>query len=283
MKNIVVLYHANCSDGFSAAWAAWKKFKNRASYVPIEPSPPPPKGLKGKEVYLVDVSYPKVVLQKLLETNESLVVIDHHLSNQKDIKVVPQHTFNLKNSAAVLSWKYFHPKKPVPKLLRYVEDRDIWKFKLPSTKEINSRLDLEKLTFTRWTRLAKLLEVATTRKKYAQEGKIILRYNRMLTDQLVSRANDVIFESFKTKAVNSPVLRSEIGNVLSKKFGPVGIVWRESKGKIRVSLRSNGKVDVSKLAAKYGGGGHKAAAAFTLNLNSKLPWKYLKPKTKKRK
>ena len=282
-KKIIVLYHSDCRDGFSAAWAAWKKFKNKADYIPTEARELPKKSLKGKEIYVLDNSFPASVLKILIKNNLSLTVIDHHISSEKDVKSIPSYVFDLNHSGAVLTWKYFHPKKPLPKLLRYVEDADIWRFREPFTKEISTRLNLEEFTFTRWSRLANLLEKAAKRKKYAEEGKIILHYKNMLIDRLVTKANDVVFEKFKTKAVNSPLFRSEIGHVLAKKYGPIGIIWRESKGKISISLRSNGKVDVSKLAAKYGGGGHKAAAAFTLGINSKLPWKYLKPKTKKKK
>ena len=45
---------------------------------------------------------------------------------------------------------------------------------------------------------------------------------------------------------------------------------------ITVSLRSDGSVDVSKLAKKYGGGGHKAAAGFSFKVGRKAPWKKIK-------
>jgi len=53
----------------------------------------------------------------------------------------------------------------------------------------------------------------------------------------------------------------------------IGIVWSRKSGKINVSLRSNGKIDVSKLAFKHGGGGHKAASGFTLDVEKPFPWK----------
>ena len=34
-KKTVVLYHANCHDGFGGAFAAWKKFGDAADYVPM--------------------------------------------------------------------------------------------------------------------------------------------------------------------------------------------------------------------------------------------------------
>jgi nanoRNase/pAp phosphatase (c-di-AMP/oligoRNAs hydrolase) len=84
-----------------------------------------------------------------------------------------------------------------------------------------------------------------------------------------------MFVGLKTLAVNtaSKMLSSTIGHLLHKKQPPIGILWYESAGEYNVSLRSNGTVDVSKLAKKFGGGGHSAAAGFTIPISQKLPWK----------
>ena len=44
-----VIYHADCSDGFGAAWAAWKRLGNRAEYHACKHGQPPP-DVKGKTV-----------------------------------------------------------------------------------------------------------------------------------------------------------------------------------------------------------------------------------------
>ena len=50
-KDIVVLYHNNCTDGFSSAWVAWKKFGNKAEYIGIGLDDSPLRGLINKEIY----------------------------------------------------------------------------------------------------------------------------------------------------------------------------------------------------------------------------------------
>ena len=102
-------------------------------------------------------------------------------------------------------------------------------------------------------------------------------YSASLQDKAIENAQVVEFEGHKCLAVNSPLLHSDIGNKLSKLMPPFGIVWSEKADVKAFSLRSNGKFDVSKLAQKYGGGGHKAAAGFAIDLGKKLPWKYIKP------
>lgn len=36
MSRILVLHHANCADGFTAAWCAWRYFGDDAEYVPVQ-------------------------------------------------------------------------------------------------------------------------------------------------------------------------------------------------------------------------------------------------------
>lgn len=53
--------------------------------------------------------------------------------------------------------------------------------------------------------------------------------------------------------------------VRSVKGAEVGILFRDLGKDVRISLRSHGTVDVSKIAQAFGGGGHKAASGCTLN------------------
>ncbi len=275
MKNIIVLYHANCPDGFGAAWAAWKKFKNKADYIAVSPHLLPQKSIKNKEVYILDTIYPAKILKELKAKNKSITVLDHHISNKSDIKSADNWVFDLNHSGAVLAWQYFHPKKAVPRLLQHIEDYDLWHFKLPFTKEIFIVLELLDFDFRDWSKFAAKLEKVNSRKKIITEGKVILKYQKSLVRKIVKDATLVRFAGYKMFAVNSPVLGSEIGNALVKKLPPLSLVWRVKNGKIGCSLRSNGKVDVAKIAKRFGGGGHRAAAGFVLPRDVKLPWKIL--------
>src|SRR3989344_3558851 len=68
-KDIVVLYHSNCTDGFGGAWAAWKKFGDKAEYIGVIHQTPVPKGLKNKCIYSVDFTYPEPIVKKLIRKN----------------------------------------------------------------------------------------------------------------------------------------------------------------------------------------------------------------------
>src|SRR3989344_4839248 len=140
-KKIVVLYHAECPDGFGGAWAARKKFKSRALYLPVHHGAPYPKEIKNKEVYLVDFCYKPDMMRKMRKEAKRVVIIDHHKTSIPALSFADEHLFALNHSGSVLAWKYFHPGKSVPKLLLYVEDTDIWKFKLPKSEEILEAID----------------------------------------------------------------------------------------------------------------------------------------------
>ena len=278
MTKNVFLYHKNCDDGFGAAWAAWKKFGKRGTYIGSAPSDNPPSGLEGKHVYLMDLCYPVDVIKKLLKTTKSLTVLDHHISSKEAIELVSNRIFNsnFTHSGAFLAWKYFHLSQKVPLLLKVVEDVDIWKWKISHAHELSASLRTYERNFSTWSRLAREWENVQTRKKYIDEGHAILKEQRTQVKSAVDDALLVRFCGHKTLVSNSSMFVSEIGNELVKKIPPIGIIWSQRKDKIVVSLRSNGKADVSRLAQKFGGGGHKTAAAFRLKLDQKLPWKIIK-------
>ena len=48
-----VIYHANCTDGFGAAYSAWKLLGNRAEYHACTHGQRPP-DVKGKNVVVLD-------------------------------------------------------------------------------------------------------------------------------------------------------------------------------------------------------------------------------------
>ncbi len=275
MKKIAVLYHGDCRDGFGGAYAAWKKFGKRADYFGLKHGGDLP-GIKGKEVYIVDFGFKEPVMRKLVRANR-VVALDHHVSAEKATKMADEYVYALNNSGAVIAWKYFHPKKPVPLLLRHVQDVDLWKFKLPNTRELVAYMGLVKYDFKIWDKLARELENPKRYEIYAEKGRELLRYENLMIERLLEGAMVAKFEGYKTLVINSPVLHSEIGNRLTKLAPPIAIVWSEKSGIRRVSLRSNGKVDVAKIAEKYGGGGHKAAAGFSFGLKNPFPWKIINP------
>ena len=94
-KEIVILYHGKCPDGFGGAYAAWKKFGNAATYIPVDHGDAPPEGLDGREVYLVDFCYETAEqMDALAESTKHLVVLDHHESAKELVVRAPEHVYD---------------------------------------------------------------------------------------------------------------------------------------------------------------------------------------------
>jgi len=279
MKKIAILYHANCSDGFGGAYVAWRKFGKRAAYFPVEHQAPPPK-IEGAEIFMIDFCYSAEILKELKSQNKSIVVLDHHISAFPEMKEANEYVFDNNHSGSVIAWKYFFGNQKVPEILNYIEDTDLWKFKLKNSKEIFAALSLVPFEFKAWDKVVKNFSKRDFKKNFITAGKTINLYQDHLIKRLISRATFVLFEGKKILALNSPILISELGNQLVSIYPPFSLVWSKTGDTINVSLRSLGNFDVSQIAKKYGGGGHKNAAGFSFIFQGYFPWVETKEKMK---
>ncbi|GJL50464.1 DHHA1 domain-containing protein [Candidatus Nitrospira salsa] len=257
----VVLYHAECTDGFGAALAVWKRFPE-AAFLPVKHGDPPPENLVDRHVLMVDFSYGRDVIEAMQEKAASLFILDHHVTAQAALADLPYVHFDLEKSGAVLSWEWIHG-EPVPWMMQYIQDKDLWQWRLPNSREINAALSSYPFEFSVWDQLRQdVLEV---------EGRGILRHENGLIDKMIVEAAMVNFEGETVPAVYSAVLTSQIGERLSKDH-PFGIIWHQRNGRRYFSLRSrSGGISVADIAARYGGGGHTHAAGFSIALDADTP------------
>ena len=278
LQDVVIIYHAKCRDGFGAAYAAWKKFGDNASYIPQSDRRNPPAGLEGKEIYIIDYSFPRDILEKLEGANKSVMVIDHHQSAEHDVMAFPGNIFDNDHSGAVLAWHYFHPDQEVPELLLQVEDHDLRKFKMQDNRDFNTAIGLYPMTFEAWDLIVEALKDETERSHFIAKGNLVARFEDKLVNGILEFKERVLFEGNEVWAVNCErTYRSIIGNRLAgfnlkEHKTPIGIVYSRFNGKVHVSLRSHGDMDVAEIAQKYGGGGHRNASAFEVDSFSDLPF-----------
>ncbi len=257
----VVLYHAECSDGFGAAWALWKKFPS-AQFIPVKHGCPPPADLAGRYVVIVDFSYARPVLEAIAAQAATLQVLDHHITAQQSLAGLPYAYFDQKKSGAVLAWEWAH-QAPVPWLLQYVQDKDLWHWALPASREVNAALASYPYDFGTWDGLRQdTLET---------EGRGILRYENELVGKIAAEAKLLPFGDEVIPVVQSPILTSQVGERLSAGH-PFCVIWHDREGRRYYSLRSHERgADVAAIATKYGGGGHTHAAGFSVHLASDTP------------
>jgi len=253
-----VLYHAECTDGFGAAWSAWKALGDRATYLPVYHGSPPPALPAEARVVLVDFAYPRQQLLELRDRVTELLVLDHHLSCQRDLEGLPFARFDMERSGAALSWEFFHPGQPRPELLAYVEDWDLWRFRLPECREVHIWLSCVPQDFRAWDGL----DLGLMR----SEGRILVRYQALLVGHVADRAGFGEIGGHRVPVVNCPNdLRSEVGHELLARYPeePFVAMWSVDRNGFQGwSLRSRGEFDVSELAATLGGGGHPASSGF---------------------
>src|SRR5437762_9644485 len=93
----IVLYHADCADGFGAAWAVWKRYPS-AEFIPVKHGSPPPPQLERRHILIVDFTYPRPALEAIAAQAASLLVLDHHITAQKALEGFPHAKFEEKKS-----------------------------------------------------------------------------------------------------------------------------------------------------------------------------------------
>ena len=250
----VVLYHADCPDGFGAAWAVWTRCPT-ARFVTARHGQPPPDGLAGKRVVILDFSYARSIIERLASEAPALAVIDHHITAQEALGDLPYTHYEQNKSGAVLAWEWTY-RAPAPWLLEYVQDGDLGRWVLPNSRAINAAIESYPFDFAMWS--------GFTREALAQEGAAILRSQSQWLERILASAVFVRFHGAIVPAVQSLVLRSELGERLALEH-PFCLIWYEREGRRYVSLRSrDGGADVSVIAQAYGGGGHRRAASFSM-------------------
>lgn len=273
MNDVLVIYHAHCWDGFCAAWLLHTVYPD-AEFVAAQYGKEPP-DCTNKRVFIADFSYPRLVMHTISEQARSLVVLDHHASAEHDLVSFaaqcmaegvekPTVVFELEHSGGYLTWQYLAERGMVPNtmpwLVSYTEDRDLWRWALPESREVNAALHSYPLDFAAWDVLATYDPLA----KLAVEGQAIVRRDQQILNDHVQVAYETSLLGYKVLCVNASTLFSDIAGELAK-GRPFGVCWFErGDGKRQYSLRSDATgVDVSQVAKQYGGGGHTHAAGFT--------------------
>jgi len=290
----VILYHADCIDGFTSAWVARKKLSN-TDIVPVKYGDPFPNGLDGCVVYVLDFSYPRDVLDKLMSIAKTVIILDHHKTAVENLKDVPKidwnfttepddlrgaHAlFDMSKSGARLSWEYFLPEARPNRLVKYVEDYDLWNFSMEHTREIHEYLEIHNQDIDTWDKLSHEMEWDFS--KVVWVGDLLLTAKMSQVGQLTkgARISEMRWgpnnSPCKVAVVPAPYsLTSFTGEELIKQGFPIALLWRSSGEFIEVSLRSEkgGDYDVSAIAKRYGGGGHASAAGFRIPRSDLYNW-----------
>jgi oligoribonuclease NrnB/cAMP/cGMP phosphodiesterase (DHH superfamily) len=269
----LVLYHGrSCPDGFAAALAARLYYGEAVQCVGLDhgdvktladlPS------LDGRAVYILDFSFGEDLLRSMEQRAAKLVLLDHHKSAAEKLTGFSCRCgvvhFDMSKSGARLAWEFFHPETPMPDLVRFVEDRDIWTWQYPESAGFLAALDMEPFDFARWAQIAAFTPAEL--QSFMARGQAMDEKFAKLAADMAEAAEPMVFNGQQGLMVNAPgVFHSLVGELLSKKSGTFALMWTVGKGGVvKVGLRSQRGFDCIPLAASMGGGGHAQACGFKL-------------------
>ena len=266
----ICIYHGNCADGFGAAWV-FKRFGGQEFDFHAGVYQDVPPDCSGRDVYLVDFSYKRPVVEAIMKVAGRVVLIDHHKTALDDLDSLIHLSLieslcSLNHSGAVLAWMWFHKGDltGMPELLRHIEDRDLWRFALKGTREIQANVFSYPYDFEVWD---KLMECPVA--ELIAEGRAIERKHFKDINEFVQVVScPMKIGGYVVPMANLPyTLTSDAGHLLAKGKPFAGCYWDTPEGRV-FSLRSQDDgLDVSEIAKQYGGGGHAHASGFRVSYN----------------
>jgi hypothetical protein len=267
------IYHGNCADGFGAAWV-FKNYSHREHDFHAGVYQDAPPDVEGRDVYLVDFSYKRAVVEAILEKATRVVLIDHHKTAIDDLAPLIEDgrieaLTDLNHSGAVLAWKWFHSNDltGMPDLLRHIEDRDLWRFALPGTRAIQANIFSYQYDFAVWDRLMDRRPV-----DLELEGSAIERKHHKDVAELVK----VCQRRMQIGGHDVPVaslpytLVSDAAHAMAQGEPFAACYWDTPEGRNFGLRATDAGLDVSEIAKQYGGGGHAKAAGFRVPRNHAL-------------
>jgi len=272
-KPDVVIYHANCPDGFTAAWTFWTQWGDTIDYIPCRHGQPPPP-VEGKRVAIVDFSFKRDILTKMASEATSVVILDHHRSAQMDLDGLVLDnvyiTFDMERSGAQIAWDYLNDDNTRPWFVEYVADRDLWRHQLPDTKEISQALFFDGY-FTDFTKLESL--VGADMSPFAVRGSVLLEVKQRDCEHYARAAKPAVFtvdgKEYRVGLVCCPrMYRSDVGNLVAQDYDFAALYWYNFASKewwISFRASAESKCNLAEITSKLpNGGGHPKAAGFTI-------------------
>lgn len=289
----IIFYHKNCADGFGAAFAAWKHFGADAEYIAVQYGDVKEVAdllniapVEGRDVYILDFSFPHDVMIHITVSAAYTTWLDHHktafemwvpevrfMSPSYHYQTDDVMTIKLDNtkSGAMIAWEHFHGNNYWPMLIQHIDDYDRWVFKYADTKPFNKALwSLTPWTFEQWDVLIK--DTASPRDPtymmFIAMGDALLRDHSARVTKHVNKPRRCVVGAQSGLAINAPgYVSSDAGHELAIASGTYGMTYTiDDTLMVKCSMRSNGDYDVSALAKAYGGGGHKNAAGFECSI-----------------
>jgi len=275
---MLCIYHSADSDGKCSGAIVKNKFPeceligmNYGESFPFD------KIKKDEVVYMVDfVFQPFSLMDDILKITPNLIWIDHHISAIKEYEASGLKIEGLREvgkAACELTWMYLYQTQDVPYCVKLLSLYDIWNHTDPNVLDFQNGLWLEN-TYPDSPIWKDIFDSEPSfYNPILENGKIILRYRTLEDTRYVKSCSfEAEFEGYKCIVVNKMYTSSKVfDSIWDETKYDMMVIFGYRKGYWHVSLYSTkASVDVSILAKKYGGGGHKGAGGMELNMDDMI-------------
>jgi oligoribonuclease NrnB/cAMP/cGMP phosphodiesterase (DHH superfamily) len=230
--------------------------------------------INDQDVYVLDYSLKSHEWEHVLKHGRNTIWIDHHISAIEKFKYLDDKVDGIRQdgvAACELAWRYFYPNKYVPYSVQLLGDYDVFKHEYGNdTTWFQNGLKIWD-THPCSAIWEKIFSDDLTR-DVIRDGQPITEYVKKDYEKIVrSHYFEIDFEGLNALVCNSHARRSSLFDS----------IYDESKHDIMIPFVSDGNVwifslyttkddiDCSKIAIKYGGGGHRKAAGF---VSKTIPW-----------
>lgn len=275
----VVYYHKNCTDGAMAAAVALLYATTQGKKIEVRPfgysdheaaSLP---DMLNESVLFIDVALTKAKLAVIKTKCKRLIVLDHHISAMDELNGTLGCFFETNKSGCVMAWEYFLPTCPIPEMLLYIQQRDLWAMS-ETAKAFTAyfySLPVDPFDYAAFLTQSPYLVSAWLDNCIEQGKRKLIRQDeaidRYLSQAKVARCKP--FPQFRVSIVqcNDGSIVSALGAKLSEPTG-IAVIWSKDAqlNKYKASLRSTHPAESLPLAKLFGGGGHVHASSFTSDI-----------------
>lgn len=273
------VFHHNDLDGRCSAYLVYENEgkNNNAEFFEINYNKKFPfeKIVPGERIVIVDFSINPDEMRQLLSITKDIVWIDHHKTAIEKYSDFGFEIKGLRDSGycgAMLTHKYYHGDSPAPQYVVLTNDHDLWKFEYGDiTRAFQIFMDC--FYYKDWISGFWRAEHPDRLQEIINSGSLLLSYKKA-QDKISAKANSFVvnFEGLRFLAIN----QGGNSSILEAEFNPDNhdafMLFSMGKDKqFKVSLFTEKEIDLSQIALKYGGGGHKKACGFYIkNINEIL-------------
>jgi oligoribonuclease NrnB/cAMP/cGMP phosphodiesterase (DHH superfamily) len=259
-------FHRNCLDGRASAAVVHRFEQGAVDLIPYQYGQSRRHSALGRRVWVVDVALPSEEMVRLDKEASEVRWIDHHASNIDLQSQLGWGEVDTSRCGAALVWRHCFPDEELPEVLRYVEDKDLWTWRLPDARLIT--LGLEDSFTDRDP--APLLDADLDDMR--ERGRPLWEALQDRVDRAVKHGV-VVHEPYGLRGYQALVVNAmnDLNEIGERAYTPKGdgglgldlciAFFLRSDGRWVHSLRS-ATVDCARLASNRGGGGHPTAASY---------------------